>query len=370
MAVEPLTSAEIAQFVREGFLVKRRVLDPELCRWARDRFWESNLAPSLRRDDPGTWLGGTPEGERTSDPSGMNDRSDRYMWRLRELGGDETMIELLPRKIWPWLEQLLGAGQVVEPVPTSTAAAPDPRGTRLRGWPFWAGRELRGLYGVLPEERTTKSPSFDAAARASAHNDPIPSHLVASALVDDLAPGGGGLALFPRTHTALWEADAQGKLLGDIARSFQLNVPDPNSGAGGWTFVPTLNADVVARVKDASRPDAFVPVEFYGSAGDVVLWHARLFHGGTPNYNPRTIRQLVLYDVASKKVNDIAYKHYHREDYPRPSMAPTIRKLYGFELGPEAPSAGTPHAQSLWSEWSEEVQRIAEEVMGGGSARL
>jgi hypothetical protein len=367
MALDLLSDAEIAHFVREGFVVKRRVLDPGLCRQARDRFWGSNLAPSLRRDDPATWLGGTPEREQTSDPAGMNDRSDRYMWRLRELGGDENMIELLPRRIWPWLEQLLGAGQVVEPVPTHTPSAPDPRGTRLRGWPFWAGRELRGLYGVLPEQRTPSSPSFDAAARASAHNDPIPSHLVACALVDDVAPGGGGLALFPRTHTALFEADSQGKLLADIARSFRLNLPHPTTGAGCWSFVPTLNPDVVARVKDASRPDAFQPVEFCGSGGDVMLWHARVFHGGTPNYNPGTIRKLLLYDVASKDVNQVAYEHYHREKYPRPSMAPTIRKRHGFTLGPEVPQPSAPQPRpSLWAEWSEDVQRIAD----GETARL
>ena len=40
------------------------------------------------------------------DRSGLNDRSAQHGWRCRELSGEETMIELLPRRVMPWLEQL------------------------------------------------------------------------------------------------------------------------------------------------------------------------------------------------------------------------------------------------------------------------
>ena len=44
------------------------------------------------------------------DRSGLNDRTAKHGWRCRELSGDETMIDLLPRRVMPWLEQLVGVG--------------------------------------------------------------------------------------------------------------------------------------------------------------------------------------------------------------------------------------------------------------------
>ena len=147
-----------------GFLIKRKVLSPELCAKARDRMWAGNTSSVLRREDPATWVGPLPEADRTSTLDGLNDRTSQ--WRLRELSGEEDLLQLLPGRVFPWLEQLLGKGQVVEPVPTSTAADPDPRGTRLRGWPVWGGKELRGAYCNLPSERPPAAPPLATAARA------------------------------------------------------------------------------------------------------------------------------------------------------------------------------------------------------------
>jgi hypothetical protein len=201
-----LTAEEIEFFVVNGFLVKRGVLSPRLCAAARDRLWAGNTSDHLRRADPESWWGGIPEVDRKSTADGLNDRSSQHGWRLRELSGDEDLIELLPRRVWPWLEQLLGAGELVEPQVTSTVADPDPRGRRLRGWPMWGGRELRGMYCVLPQERTAASPSVAEAARRGAHCDPEPMHLVVSGYVDAVPPSGGGFTLFPGSHRLLYEA--------------------------------------------------------------------------------------------------------------------------------------------------------------------
>src|SRR5690606_1362252 len=149
----PLTDDEILHFVRYGFVVKRGVMSPELCAVARGRLWAGNTSSHLRRDDTQTWVSGLPKEDCVSTIDGLNDRSERG-WRLRELSGDEALIDMMPRRVFPWLEQLLGEGEVVEPTPTSTPDDPDPRGTRLRGWPVWGGHELRGVYCVLPQERT------------------------------------------------------------------------------------------------------------------------------------------------------------------------------------------------------------------------
>ena len=42
--VEPLTASQIARFRRDGFLVLPAVLDPELCRLARNEMWEAIAA--------------------------------------------------------------------------------------------------------------------------------------------------------------------------------------------------------------------------------------------------------------------------------------------------------------------------------------
>ena len=56
--VEPLTESQIAQFKRDGMLVLPGVLDLDLCRQARDQMWALIAAhrPSMKRDDPTTWL--------------------------------------------------------------------------------------------------------------------------------------------------------------------------------------------------------------------------------------------------------------------------------------------------------------------------
>ena len=54
--MDPLTRDEIRFFKREGYLIKRGVLDPELMARARERKWEG--APArMQKDDPTTWFG-------------------------------------------------------------------------------------------------------------------------------------------------------------------------------------------------------------------------------------------------------------------------------------------------------------------------
>lgn len=258
-----LSAADIAEFKRDGFLIKRGVLSPELLAAARDRLWASNTSATLRRDEPSTWRGFA-EDDRAVDASGLNDRSAEYGWRCRSLSGDETMIDLLPRRVMPWLEQLVGAGAVVQPRATSTASDPDPCGTRLRGWNAYGGLELRGVYCVLPQERTASSPTMASAAKAGAHLDPPPKHLVVSGLLDNVPKGGGGLALFPGSHMLLYEQNPETL---DLQRSVDLHRPHPVTGQGGSTLRKEFNSDVAACKRHLQKCE---PVEFCGSAGDVV----------------------------------------------------------------------------------------------------
>ena len=348
-ALPALSTQEIQQFVTNGFLVKRNILDPKLCAAARDRLWAGNTSSHLRRDDPKTWLNGLPEADRQSTPDGLNDRTGAHGWRLRELSGDEDLINLLPRRVFPWFEQLLGEGEVVTPEVSSSAADPDPRGSRLRGWPVWGGKELRGMYCVLPRERTSDSPALADVARVGAHIDPESMHLVASAYVDKVPKDGGGIALFPGSHCLLYEAEPDSV---DLARYSILHSPHPESGAAAFVLPqPPGLKDALADIE---------PFEFFGDDGDVVLWHGRMFHSATPNYsNPPQIRQMILYDAYKKSVYDRTYNGRYVKG-PRPSPPPNVRKLHELELGPEVPPPEPrPEGPGLWDDWSEAVRTIA-----------
>ena len=348
-ALPALSTEEIQEFVTNGFVVKRNILDPKLCAAARDRLWAGNTSSHLRRDDPETWINGIPETDRQSTPDGMNDRTGSYAWRLRELSGDEDMIDLLPRRVFPWFEQLLSEGEVVAPEVSSSVADPDPRGSRLRGWPVWGGKELRGLYCVLPQERANSSPAMADAARAGAHIDPEPVHLAVSGYIDKVPQGGGGIALFPGSHRLLYEAEP-GSV--DIARYSILHPPHPDSGAAEFALPqPPSLKEALAGIE---------PFEFFGDEGDVVLWHGRMFHSVTPNYsNPPQIRQMVIYDAYKKSVYDRTYNGRYVKG-PRPSPPPSVRARYGLELGPAVPPPG-PRAEGpgLWDDWSEAVRAAA-----------
>jgi hypothetical protein len=344
-----LSTEEIREFITNGFIVKRKVLDPKLCAAARDRLWAGNTSSHLRPDDPDTWMNGVPEADRLSTSDGMNDRTGKCGWRLRELSGDEDMIDLLPRCVFPWFEQLLGEGEVVTPEVTSSAADPDPRGHRLRGWPVWGGKELRGIYCVLPQERTSDSPSLADAARAGAHIDPESMHVVASGYIDKVPKDGGGIALFPESHRLLYEAEPTSA---DIACYTKLHPPHPESGAAAFVLPqPPGLRDALADIE---------PFEFFGEEGDVVLWHGRMFHSATPNYSsPPQIRQMITYDACTKSLHDRTYNGRYVKG-PHPSPPPSVRKDHGLELGPAAPPpAPRVEGPGLWDDWSEAVRAVA-----------
>ena len=105
--MEPLSKTELAHFKREGYVIRRGALQPELLAAARDRLWASNTSATLRRGEPASYVGGFSEADQDCDRSGLNDRSSQYGWRCRSLSGDECMIDLLPRRLMPLLEQMV-----------------------------------------------------------------------------------------------------------------------------------------------------------------------------------------------------------------------------------------------------------------------
>ena len=93
-----LTTDELHLFKRNGYLIKRKVLDPDLMERARAMLW-GGAPPDRLRDDPATWVG--PFRPYEENDEGSNYRRG-FRWAYREPGDEEWMIRLLATepKIW------------------------------------------------------------------------------------------------------------------------------------------------------------------------------------------------------------------------------------------------------------------------------
>jgi hypothetical protein len=229
-----LSTDEIRFFKDNGYLIKRNVLDPDLCARARDRLWEG-APPTRKRDDPDTWIGPfTPEEE---NEDGSNHRKG-FRWNFREPGSEDWMIQLLATdpKMWGMAEQFLGKGQVQEPT------------------------GIRGIYCTLPYG--------DAPLKTKeCHTDGHAFHVGAVGLIDTVPLNGGAFTVWPGSH-----------------RRFYFGADK----CYNRSYTPQYDLD---RKFFNTQPS----VEGYGQAGDVIFWHHRMGHMAASN-GSRQIRQAVLYD--------------------------------------------------------------------------
>ena len=105
-----LTTEQLRFFKREGYLILRGVMDPELTARARERLWDDPPA-SLKRKDPATWVGPLPEADRSDDSANMR---REYRWQYRRIGREDWIVRMLATDpvIFGVAEQMLGAGRV------------------------------------------------------------------------------------------------------------------------------------------------------------------------------------------------------------------------------------------------------------------
>ena len=73
-----LSTDQIAQFKRDGYLILPSALDPSLCARIRDQMWETLAIhmPRWRRNDPETWTPAT------------DVKAERFMAQRPANGGD------------------------------------------------------------------------------------------------------------------------------------------------------------------------------------------------------------------------------------------------------------------------------------------
>lgn len=107
---ELLSPSDIKTFKRDGYLIKRSLLAPELTERCRDLLWDEETAyfpPRFQRDDRSTYAGPYLEGE----PGAGGHRSTA---RRDILSDHAAFVDLLPQnpKVKAILEQMLGEGEV------------------------------------------------------------------------------------------------------------------------------------------------------------------------------------------------------------------------------------------------------------------
>eukprot|EP01047_Picozoa_sp_COSAG01_P045988 COSAG01_NODE_4280_length_5182_cov_7.106433_2_plen_326_part_00 len=263
-----LSDAEIEQWVRDGYLIKRGVLDPALCAAARERLWSANRLPQqLRRDDPSSWRRFSADEE--CDGAGTLRR--RCSWRVRACAREELLLELLPRScaVLSVVEELLGGAAAVGFSPPGYYSRGDFSGD-------FSAAKTRGIYATMPYgHKHPRTPH-------RLHNDSTlesRDRVGCVGYIGDVCPGGGGFAVWPGTHLTCWNKidhwEARWRL---------------DSSA-----VPI---DAPALVREWERIKTTVhPVDCAGTAGDVVFYHSRLGHHAGPNYS-QNIRLAVLADFA------------------------------------------------------------------------
>ena len=231
-----LTEADIQFFKREGYLIKRGILDPDLCARARERLWD-DPPPSLKKDDPETWIGPIKPEEESDDRENFK-RS--YRWQYRKLGREPWMVDLLPKNptVWAAAEQLLGKGR------------------------FPAPQRIRGIYCTLPYGNVERKSRH-------LHVDAHPFNFAVVAYIDHVPEDGGGFTVWPKSHR---------KFFFDYHSRYKME-PTPNYQNDRAEFETSEEKSL----------------QTHGAPGDIIFWHHRIGHMASHNYSPQ-IRQAVLYD--------------------------------------------------------------------------
>ena len=347
-----LTPDQIAQFKRDGFLVLPSVLDPALCRQARDEVWETIAShlPRMKRDDPSTWGPLTEEESTTLKARRPESGGDPYFsggghkFFVRN-GAEELLLNLAPRALWEVAEQLLGEDTVVRPEgvdesggatgpcfmcddavgglvthvghdmgwPAKGTFATEPALCLPKTGPVWFnGQGTRGLYCTLPNS-PSPGPDFKGA-----HSDgPCYGRfrLQMSAYIDTVPPGCGGFTVWPGSHARIWPEQWKAYKEGEKHTDKHL----AERKAGGYTD------PVILQIKKDTQP-----VDCHGPAGTVVLWHTKILHIAGQNTSSDAVRQATI---------------------------------YGFLKTPESlPDALVVDDTdgNIWRDWSDEVRRCAE----------
>ncbi len=254
-----LSDKELEAFVRDGYLVKKGLLDNNECDRIIDATW-AVLAEQRITPDPSTW---------------SRAHSRRGVVKLRDEVADDSTIRDI-------VTNCSGVQEVV---------------TDLMG-PDSVNCGVRGVYPTVPIPRLKSRPY-------EPHIEVHPCQVVVMYYLNDVTMNNGGLYVWPGSHRDVYLSHSK-------------------------------RFDFCARPEFLQHFDRYAvqaPVEFTGSAGDVLFFHHRLLHSGSNNFG-NTIRFGILNDFIPAN----------------------------FEATRDVP----PSPDNMWEYWSDHVQESAAEHEGLG----
>jgi Phytanoyl-CoA dioxygenase (PhyH) len=275
-----LTEAQLGFFARNGFLHVPRWIDADTCSQMVDHTW-TRLPAGWRRDDASTWTGAVAD---SCHIAGLKAR----LGLLKFQGGDLVQN--------PLIEGAFASG-----------AKGGELAHALLGHPLGSFR-VRGLYCIAPLP-ASNSP------RGEPHIEAHPSQLIALCYLEDVAPNGGGLHVWPGSHRELYPT--LGSKLEHVA------TPAYEAAFTRWA--------------------ALEPLEVPGRKGDIVIIHHRLLHAPSVNRSDK-LRYGFLCDYSRDDFRRLCAEVPGAlwEDWPAmAALPPALRDgPPDYPLAPQAPSGG------------------------------
>jgi len=292
-----MTLAEAEHFKRAGFIVKRGLIDaPAVFAQVIDHMWANVPRALMQRREPSTWID-APEDEWTEEDSLRVGHLTRNNWKMRSKG---------PNGIGT--EKFLTEGIANHPNMRRIVEA-------LIGGPVQRADRVRGIYAVFPSAPGTPN-------RYNVHVDNMASHVAAMVIADEIGPGCGGFMLWPGSHIPLH--------------------PYWRTVHGG--MMSAAQADGFRRAREEILRET-QPVEFTGSAGDVIFWHPRLLHSAGINRSAEQDAPCVRVIVPCD------YQRAGRDYFDDQTFGPgaefqwwiDVRNFHGDE---------PPTADNMWDDWA------------------
>ncbi len=292
-----LNQQEIKHFKKEGFIVKRRLIqDEETFRKIKDHIWANVPRSLMEQNNPQTWIE-PPEDAWTESDSLKIGHLKHQNWKIRSKGPDGLGTEDFLVKDIANSPNML---KVVE---------------GLIGSPVKPPRRVRGIYCVFP----SKPGSQD---KYNVHVDYIPSHVTAMAIADEIRPRCGGFMLWPGSHMELhryWNTAHGGGMDPDQSQEF-----------------------LRAREKIIRQT---TPVEFTGSAGDVIFWHPRALHSAGINRSAENGEPLVRVIIPCDfQLDGLTYVDDER-------FGPSENYQWWIDTR-DSMEDNPPSANNFWSDWA------------------
>ena len=289
-----LSPSEVEHFKREGFIVKRGLVqETDEFEDIVDYVWETVPNGVMSRTMPSTWL----DEPHTRWPTSAVARIgilQNANWKMRSphvYGRETTLLDVSANhpRVRATVQQFLGE--------------------RLE-----SAKRVRGVYLVLPKSPTAKG-------RLGPHVDHSAAQLSAMVLIDKIPTRTGAFTVWPGSHVRLhrfWTS-CQGAHFDQRVKS-------------------EFDAEFKAILSDT------VPVEFVGEAGDVVFWHPRLIHSAGVNYSGETNNPRIRFAIPCD-FQKSGYTFYDDEDLGPGSKQQWWVDTRHFREDP------APTSTNMWDDW-------------------